>query len=209
MWSLGLSRRLYTKSGYDLVSQLRSGLALGESRARLNRNDLRLLIRENLSLLWLGLIPCGLLTFMAILYYEVGDPLAFFHCQVAWARHNKFFLRTLWDTLITIDWRMPYNVLNMVTILDFSTCVLFLVLPFLMLRRLPLSMAVFCFLATMMPLFTGSVASMMRYELAAFPAFFLMARWGENRRVDRWLVSVFSLFLGLLTIANANWYFIG
>jgi hypothetical protein len=174
---------------------------LWEKRARFSRDDL--------PALWLLLIPCGLLTFMGVLYLRVGDPLAFVHAQAAWLRKPTFFLETLRTEFGMIDWRMPCNADHMIKAGDFLSSLAFLVLPLFLLRKFDKSLAAFSLLAILMPLSSGTVISMMRYELAAFPSFFVLARLGANRNVDRAIVAASALLLGLLSLGCSNWYFIG
>jgi hypothetical protein len=135
---------------------------LWERRGRLTRADL--------PALWLLLIPCGLLTFMAILHHKP---------------------------------------LNMVRMMDIASGVLFLILPVWLLKKYDKSLVIFALLALLMPMASGTVRSMMRYELVAFPSFFVLAELGANRDVDRVIVSTFAIFLGLLNLAFTNWYFVG
>jgi hypothetical protein len=49
----------------------------------------------------------------------------------------------------------------------------------------------------------------MRCEVVAFPSFFALARFGEDRGVDRLIVFGSALFLGLFKLAFANGFFFG
>jgi hypothetical protein len=174
---------------------------LWERRGRLSRADL--------PALWLLLIPCGLLTFMAILYRKVGDPLAFLHWQAAWLSKPTFPLKTLWKESGAVDWSLPLDPLNMVRIMDIASGVLFLILPVGLLKKYDKSLVIFALLALLMPMASGTIHSMMRYELVAFPSFFVLAEVGANRNIDRFIVSASAIFLGLLSLGFTNWYFIG
>jgi hypothetical protein len=174
---------------------------LWERRGKLSRADL--------PALWLLLIPCGLLTFMAVLYRKVGDPLAFLHWQAAWLSKPTFPLQAIGRGFRETDWSLPLDALNMLRIMDLASAIVFLVLPFGLLKKYDKSLAIFALLAVLMPLSGGLVRSMMRYELAAFPSFFVLAQLGANRNVDRFIVAVSAMFLGLLNLGFTNWYFIG
>ncbi len=174
---------------------------LWENRGRITRQDL--------GLLWLGLIPAGLLTFMTILYLKVGDPLAFLHAHEAWDRRLTPLPVTLWKGLSEVNWSFPYNSINMMRLADLAAGLGFLVLPFFMFRKYDKSLAIYALLGILMPFSSGHVASMTRFVLIIFPAFFVLAQWGENRRVDRWIVGMSAMFLGLMSTAYGNWYFVG
>jgi hypothetical protein len=166
--------------------------------------------REDLPALWLLLIPCGLLAFMALLYHRVGDPLAFVHSHAAWGRRTGVWpLKPVWDGLRYADWSFPPKPASMVHILDTVSTALFLILPFFLLKGLDKSLAIYSLLVILWPLTSGTVLSMMRCELAAFPSFLVLGRLGENRNVDRIIVAVSAMFIGLLNLGFSNWYFVG
>jgi hypothetical protein len=146
---------------------------------------------------------------MAVLDRKVGDPLAFLHGQAAWLVKPTFPLLGLWRGFREADWSLPLDALNMIHIMNTASAVVFLILPFCLLKKFDKSLAIFALLACLMPLSGGIVRSMMRYELAAFPSFFALAQFGANRNVDRFIVSASAIFLGLLNLGFTNWYFIG
>ena len=51
--------------------------------------------------------------------------------------------------------------------------------------------------------------SQRRYMWVLFPAFILLARWGERPWLDRLITVSFLLGLGLFTALFANWYWVG
>jgi len=51
--------------------------------------------------------------------------------------------------------------------------------------------------------------SQRRYVWVLFPAFIVQARWGERPWLDRAIVLVSLLGLGLFTAMFANWYWVG
>jgi hypothetical protein len=56
---------------------------------------------------------------------------------------------------------------------------------------------------------SGLLMSQRRYVWVLFPAFILLARWGKNIWVDRLIVVLSLLLLGLFTAMYANWYWVG
>ena len=64
-------------------------------------------------------------------------------------------------------------------------------------------------LGTAVALRSGLLMSQRRYVWVLFPAFILLAQWGDRPWVDR-LVTTFSLLLlGLFTALFANGYWVG
>ena len=159
--------------------------------------------------LGLLLIPAGLGAFMVLLYVQAGDPLAFVRAHGAWGRSFASPARALWDSLTHIDWTLPRDHMNAVTALDAVTAVLFLALPLRLFRRYDPALPIYALLLILMPLSTGSLKSMMRLEVASFPAFFALAELGERRDADRAIVFLSAIFLGLLNVRFANWYWAG
>lgn len=179
-------------------------LALGHLWDRRGRPS-----RKDLGLLWLGLVPCGLLLFMLWAAYWVGDPLAFSHAQRFW--HRSFTLPpvTLVREFRTLSWVFPGDPHAMVKMLDLFSSLLFLALPFGLLRGVPKALPLYALLLILMPLATGRVLSMLRLEVVAFPAFLTLAKLGAHRRLDRLFIAASSLFLGLFKLAFASGFFVG
>lgn len=50
--------------------------------------------------------------------------------------------------------------------------------------------------------------SQRRYMWVLFPAFILLARWGERSWVDRLITALFLMGLALFTAMFANWYWV-
>jgi Gpi18-like mannosyltransferase len=175
---------------------------LWERRCRVTRSDL--------SLIWLGLIPCGLAAVMGIMYLKLGDPFAFSKAQSAWGRSYMAPYVTVWRAIRSITWSLPYgNFGNTMWAMETASSLAFLVLPFFLLRGFHKAMPIYAWLLTLMPLMTGLMTSMLRYEVVVFPAFFALARLGENRGVDRLIVYGSSLFLAIFKLAFSNGYFLG
>jgi Gpi18-like mannosyltransferase len=163
--------------------------------------------RSDLSLLWLNLIPCGLVVVMGILYWKVGDPFAFSKGQVAWGRSFTPPYQTLWTTLKSINWSLPIGQFgNTIWAIEFVSSIAFLALPFALLRGHHKALPIYAFLVILMPLTTGTTMGMVRYEVIAFPSFFVLASLGERRSIDRLLVFASALLLIVFKLAFANGY---
>ena len=162
--------------------------------------------------LWILLIPCGVGVFMWILWKDVGDPLAFMKYQSAWGRGFVFPLTTYINAFREINWSFPLDppyFPNMHNLLNLISSVFFLILPFFLFGKCDAALPVYSLLLVLIPLSSGSMLSMVRFEVVAFPTFLVLARMGENRSVDRFLVSLFAIFLGLYSILFAKWFWAG
>jgi len=160
-------------------------------------------------ILGLTLIPGGLGLFMLLLYVQADDPLAFVKAHGSWGRSFASPSQALWAAISRIDWSLPRDHVNAVTVLDAITGILFLILPLRLFRRYDLALPLYAIFLILMPLSTGSLKSMLRLECVSFPAFFALAELGESRDVDRIIVFASAIFLGLLNVRFANWYWVG
>ncbi|MHB8859406.1 MAG: mannosyltransferase family protein [Thermoleophilia bacterium] len=165
------------------------------------------------------LLPLGLAVWMLYLWLRFGDPLLFSAAQSNWLRSFAFPLVGLWhgtveawngmrtilDTkdvtyfpVIDSDPRLwaTYNVMNFVFTAGFIG------LGIAAIKKLPVHYTAYIFAVLLLPLSTPSLYvplfSMPRFVLTAFPAFILLALWGEKNRWVDMLITVTSLaFLGL------------
>jgi hypothetical protein len=170
---------------------------LWERRFRVGRSDA--------SLLWIGLIPCGLAAVMVFFYWKLGDPFAFSKAHTAWGRHYTWPHETLLRSLRQVDWSLPImNYGKNIQAIDLVSSIAFLALPFFLLRGFHKALPVYAILMIVMPLSTGLTMSIQRCESIIFPSFFVLAKFGENRNVDRFLVLGSALFLSLFKLAFSN-----
>jgi Gpi18-like mannosyltransferase len=172
---------------------------LWERRFRVSRSDL--------SLLWLGSIPCGLAAAMGIFYWKLGDPFAFSKAHTTWGRSYMAPYRTLWNAITSIDWSLPLgNFGNTMWAMEVISSLMFLALPLFLLRGYHKALPIYSLLLILMPLSTGSMLSMLRCEVVAFPAFFALAGFGRTREVDRLIIYGSAMFLALFKLASSNHY---
>jgi hypothetical protein len=93
--------------------------------------------------------------------------------------------------------------------MDLAFVTLFLALGIALLLHRRWGEGVFVVLGALVPLSSGLLMSQRRYIWVLFPAFLLLARWGENTWVDRLILTLSLLGLGLYTTLFANWYWVG
>lgn len=167
---------------------------------------------------WTGLAaavlsPAGLLAYMLYLQRTFGEPLAFIRASAAWDRVPRSPFATIAGLLTPPEqgWGQAISAgaLPLDNWVDLSFVLFFLALGLVLLFQRRWSEAAFVILGAAIPFSSGLLMSQRRYMWALFPAFILLARWGENPWVDR-MVFVFSLLgLGLFTAMFANWYWVG
>jgi hypothetical protein len=147
-------------------------------------------------LLWLGLVPVGLLSVMAMLYDATGNPLAM-SVTAAWGRQFSLFTRPLVDyaqnpTLLIIGWDFK--------LMNFAVAVFALICGAVLLRQKQYVLGTFVLLCELMSLSTSLLQSQARYALVLFPMYFVMATWGAHSRVDRAIQVVSAGLLCVMTV---------
>ncbi len=161
--------------------------------------------RRALDIIAICLIPVGLLAYMVYLGGTIADPLAFFHSQPAFGagrsgstlillpqvvfRYTKIFLTAT-----------PNTVSYAVAIFEFITLILGFLLVYLGYRqRLRLSLLLYSLLVILTPTLTGTLSSLPRYILSAFPLFFVLGNVH-----NRWIKAAIAiLFIGGLFVSTA------
>jgi len=167
---------------------------------------------------WAALLaPAAVLlgTGMYMLYLQqtFGDPLAFAHASAAWERVPRSPFAAIGELLqrpaegwaaALLAGHLPLD--NWV---DLVAALVFLSLGGTLIVQRRWSEGIFVALGTLIPLSSGLLMSQRRYVWVLFPAFILLARWGERPWVDRAIMALSLLGLGLFTALFANWYWVG
>ena len=166
-----------------------------------------------LTLLAPAAVPLGTLAYSAYLWRAFGDPLAFVHGAAAWARQPQSPLQLLaglfqtpaggWASAL-LSGRLPLN-----DWIDFAFVTLFLILGLLLLRHRRWSEGTFVTLGVLLSLSSGLWMSQRRYVWVLFPAFIILARWGDRPWADRLITTISLLTLALFTALFANGYWVG
>ncbi|MGC8926367.1 MAG: hypothetical protein ACP5QK_00425 [Myxococcota bacterium] len=166
--------------------------------------------RFSISMLYLLLIPSGLLIFMLMLKVQVGDPFAFSKFQAGWGRHFLFPIFTPFVELYRVNWSFPRDDVNMQKFLEAITSILFLIIAIMMIvKKYNPVLWMILLLGILMPLSTGKVMSMMRFASVLFPAFYYLSDLCEDRSVERFIIFLFSFFLAIYNLRFLNWFWAG
>jgi hypothetical protein len=157
-------------------------------------------------------VPLGTLAYMLYLQWTFGDPLAFVHASASWGRSPGSPFAAIaadfqrpgegWIAAI-LSGNVPHNAL-----IDLLAVAVFAALGCVLLAQHRWSEAAFVLLALMITFNSGLLASQRRYVWVLFPAFILLARWGQHRWVDRFITALFLTGLGLFTAMIANHYWV-
>lgn len=165
-----------------------------------------------LALLAPAAVPLGTGAYMLYLQQRFGDPLAFARASAAWGRTPRSPLVTMGELLqrpaggwtgALLAGRLPLD-----NWIDLLAVLAFIGLGIVLLRQRRWGEGAFVLLGTLIPLSSGLLMSQRRYVWVLFPAFVLLARWGEHRWMDRAISALFLLGLALFTAMFANGYWV-
>lgn len=159
-----------------------------------------------------ALVPAGTAAYMLYLQRTFGDPFAFANAAAAWGRTA----RPPWLTISELlqppaeGWlaALQAGTLHLDNWIDLLTVGFFLALALVLLYQLRWSEGLFVLFGALIPFSSGLLMSQRRYMWVLFPAFILLARWGERSWVDRLITTASLLALALFTVLFANWYWV-
>ncbi len=158
--------------------------------------------RLRADVLWILLIPAGVLLFMGWLWHSVGDPLAFVHAEHGW--HT--LIAPPWTTLAMAVQALPHQpdaIFLFRALVDLAAVLFIAGVIVVGARRLPPGDTAYCaavwVLALVYPANNWPLQSDARYMLAAFPCFLMLAMAGRRRWVHLLLAGSFGVLLLLMT----------
>lgn len=161
---------------------------------------------------WIALVlaPAGLVVYVIYLWKTSGDPLAFFHVQPAFGAGRSggeliFLPQVIWR-YGKIFMSVPRgDLLYHVALFEFSAFVLGITLLVLAMRqRRDISLVLYGACVVLFPTLTGTLSSMPRYLLAAFPLFQTL---GVIR--SRWVKSAFLIVFFTILVYAATGFLRG
>jgi Gpi18-like mannosyltransferase len=205
----GFGAALTRQTGILLLLPFLVELAL----ARRREGGLRRPREIGAALAGLALVPLGLGTFMLVLQWRIGNPLAFVQAQRLWEREYTLPWQTIADGLWYLLHPAASNSPSTygTGVLNGGLTLGFLVIALLSARSWRGSYTVYVLASLLLILSNHLIPplifhSMGRYVLVLFPVFLTLARWGRRREVDTAILA-FSLVLFSLGVAlYVRWY---
>ncbi|MGH2842060.1 MAG: mannosyltransferase family protein [Solirubrobacteraceae bacterium] len=184
------------------------------------------------SVLWVALVPVGLLAYVVYLALSYGQGLAPFHAQsLFWMHKQTWPFGAVWKGAVaafhgleqlTQGPTMPYHVAlyaggpvfsGMQDIYLFLFLVVIVVAFLAGLRRLPPAYSAYTLLSLALPLsdpvVPSPLGSIPRYAMVAFPLFIWGAQVVVRRHLTVTVVAVGAVLLGLFTAEFATWVWVG
>lgn len=169
--------------------------------------------REKINLLFLLLIPVGLVSYMLFLQRTTGDYLAFVHVQRLFAqdRSQKLILlyQVFWRYFKILTTVNPTQPNYWTIVLEFVSAIVFLITSIYSFIKQRLSYALFNFMAYIIPTLTGSFVSLPRYVLVCFPSFIILGQIFVKHSKFKWIcLSICSLLFIIFTSLFVTGYWV-
>ena len=159
------------------------------------------------------LIPVGLLSYMVYLNASIGDPLAFFHVQPAFGAERSgnaliFLPQVAWRYLKIFFSVAPLTLTYMVSVFEFIALIMGIWLLWVgYKRRVRPSYLIYSLAILVTPTLTGTLSSLPRYMLSAFPLFFIFGSV-HNTWIKILAAMIFAVVFVLAATAFLQGYFI-
>lgn len=141
-------------------------------------------------ILLLPLSISGLFLYSLYLYLKFGDPFYFSTVESVWHRSLVNPITTIYSYLAVNPFAKPFN-----DYLDFAVTLGFLAILVTGFKKIPKSWWLYSLLVILLPASTGTLTSMPRYALSAFPVFALVAIYLENKTILK--ITIWGIFLTL------------
>lgn len=163
-------------------------------------------------LLPFAIIPMGIASYMAYLFWRFGDPLRFVHVEDAgwdhaWMLPPLALARSV-QLSVSGDLHGMSALMNGVNTL----AAIWAIVTALLLWRWDQRGAAFAMAGVLLPLCVGVAGmptlSLARYVVVLFPLFILLARWTERRWQQAVVALVFVPVQVLLTMLFVQWYWV-
>ncbi len=160
--------------------------------------------------LFLLLIPLGLIGYMFFLWHQYKDPFLFFHALPDFntGRSNTIVLlpQVFWRYIKIFATVNPSSLAFFNALYEFLTTILFGILLVVSVFKTRLSYVLFSFLVFISPTLTGTLTSMPRYVLLCFSCFIVLGLM-RSTILKVILLTFFSLLLviSLLLFARGYW----
>lgn len=146
------------------------------------------------------IVPLGLIVFMIYLKIEFNNPLYFLTAQAIWGQERStteivLLPQVFWryiKILLTTQGLPLFNAM-----FEFSSMLFAIILLIMATKKIKSSWLIFSWFAVLTPTLTGTLASMPRYVLVAFPIFIVLAQIKSN--FAKFLILTFFLILLIVT----------
>lgn len=181
-------------------------------------------------ILWIALVPAGLVAYLVYLAASIGDGFAPLHAQTLWYHHYAGPFGGVWDGAVaawdglrqllhgsrtpvyfTAAGGDPFSVAGQ-NLMLFAFLLLGVAALAGTIRRLPIAYGAYTLAALALPLSDPvkpqPLDSLPRYEVVLFPLFMWAAAWLEDRDWGDGALAASAVLLGLFSAMFATWRFV-
>jgi hypothetical protein len=157
---------------------------------------------------WLLLAPFGILIYLFLNWWVVGDPLAFLEYEKGdpWFHESVLPWEWLADLLRGMINEPAGPAKSMTYEMPLASFLLAVTLLVIGVRWLRLSYQVFAWCGLIMLMFLTMQFSMLRYVMALFPIFFVLARIGSRPALHQALIAASVIAMGGFWVLFATEY---
>jgi len=160
----------------------------------------------------LSIIPLGLLFYMFFLNSNYSDPLLFIHTQSAFGVNRTagevILLPQVLFRYLKIFISVPFSNYELwVAVLEFVVFLTIFILLLKNIKKIRLSYLIFSSFAIIIPTLSGTLSSLPRYALAAFPVFIILGRV-KSTKIKIFLLIISYFLLIILTSLFLRGYFV-
>lgn len=178
-------------------------------KGKIRRDEYSTKLKRGVGIL---LIPLGLLSYMVFLNNLTGDPFAFIHSQPAFGANRSgseiILLPQVIFRYVKIFLTVPSSNYDFwIAVLEFFSFAIVIGSLLIFWKKIRMSYLIFSLLAIIAPTLTGTLSSMPRYVITAFPVFIMLGSL-ENKLVRFLLLSVSLILLTVLTVLFTQGYFV-
>lgn len=165
----------------------------------LNFNSLKISLKKiKKDVLYLGLIPAGLLSFMIYQYIKFKDPLAFYHTKSTIGINYSSFV----ETIISAG---KYSMFNRIMFLGFLMFAIIMIV-YLYFSEVRLSYITYSLVLLFVYLSTGKIEAIHRYIGVLFPIYIGMSLSSKNKILEYIYILISISLLTLFVILFVNRY---
>ena len=156
------------------------------------------------------IVPIGFLLYVLYLKVEFNNPLYFLTAQSVWGQERSattivLLPQVLWRYFKILSTTSGLPLFNAAFELGLTTlAILLLIMGF---NKIKKEWSVFAWIAILLPTLTGTLASMPRYVLVAFPIYIVLAHI-KSSFLKTVILFIFAIFLAVSTILFTRGYWV-
>ncbi|MBN1699629.1 MAG: glycosyltransferase family 39 protein [Spirochaetales bacterium] len=160
-------------------------------------------------ILFIGIVPLGLVWYLSINYEVFGDPFHFLSLQEeVWNKHLSLPTEGGWNAIMSLQWKEPSQfIISALAELIAVAYALFFIC-WMVIKERPLYTS-YIWLTLLVVTSNSYWLSLPRYVLPLFPIYIILAVWSKNKAVHFIIILIFLSFYAFFAghYTQAHWAF--